>query len=538
VSDWMMMRRNWAVLWLFVSLWIGACNGFGPSTSEDEDLGSNTNWLLRCDTDAECGGELSCICGACSRYCSGPEDCESGSTCPIGRGAFQLACPQQVLEGVESSCRAGCDADEDCGVAGLCVDAVCVETTAEPCVGASELVWDSEPGTLQARVGSLFGSGFYLPGQSQLLPVDEVYQPAELAVRVLDEGGQPLVGCEVVFATEESSGYAFAASPSSDADGKVSFLWTAGSAAEQTMEAHVLTDEGKWLSVSAQGEARAHDEAPMSSDPDPLLGTRFTALGLSFPTGTATESVRVRFLPHTFPPSAIYSVFTTSGFELWLINGSTETAEVGTLSDVERLGFFRVQGSNTLAGSVLFSAEPGTCMPSGMDMVCNEPAAWSLGEETTWRIDARPVAPGEIVSDYEYGSPPACAGEVGCTDFSIYLLRAGDDPELRAIMRSPIVDDMSVRSAFLDADFGDESAFASSCLLTEQSSYFVAHEVLSAGEWTPSVDGELGASPFGFRGEVCANYAAYPRDGGYFLSAGGPSPVSTPHLPESSLSLD
>lgn len=44
---------------------------------------SHTNWLRSCETDQECGGALSCVCGVCTLTCSTDADCAAvdGSAC-------------------------------------------------------------------------------------------------------------------------------------------------------------------------------------------------------------------------------------------------------------------------------------------------------------------------------------------------------------------------------------------------------------------------------------------------------------------------
>jgi len=45
----------------------------GPSAS-----GTKTNWFRECDSDADCGEELSCTCGTCTLPCNADTECEEG----------------------------------------------------------------------------------------------------------------------------------------------------------------------------------------------------------------------------------------------------------------------------------------------------------------------------------------------------------------------------------------------------------------------------------------------------------------------------
>ncbi len=116
------IRIAWATLPLFAflgSIAVGCEPEPGPRTD------SQTNWLRACDQDAECG-ELSCLCGVCSRDCEGDPECDDlgGSTCVAEqeRGSI-AACGGQkppaaglcLPRCVEGSCAEG----QMC-VAGLC----------------------------------------------------------------------------------------------------------------------------------------------------------------------------------------------------------------------------------------------------------------------------------------------------------------------------------------------------------------------------------------------------------------------------------
>jgi hypothetical protein len=61
---------------------IPGCGGDGPGISGN----SNTNWLQSCDSDAECGKGLSCLCGVCTLECRTQAQCAS-----LGESAMCLS---------------------------------------------------------------------------------------------------------------------------------------------------------------------------------------------------------------------------------------------------------------------------------------------------------------------------------------------------------------------------------------------------------------------------------------------------------------
>lgn len=91
---------------------------------ESPQLGTQTNWLTLCETSDDCG-ELSCICGTCTRACSAEPDCHdlTAATCidRADQGAI-AACDGQTP--AESFCLPRCG-DEVCPAGTACVAGVC-----------------------------------------------------------------------------------------------------------------------------------------------------------------------------------------------------------------------------------------------------------------------------------------------------------------------------------------------------------------------------------------------------------------------------
>jgi hypothetical protein len=97
-----------------LALGLHAC---GRAASEEElQIDSNTNWLMRCDSDDQCSGALRCYCGQCSLPCSQTEECGllSGAECSPSGNAACSGAPSGGL------CVLGCQSDAECGTDFTC----------------------------------------------------------------------------------------------------------------------------------------------------------------------------------------------------------------------------------------------------------------------------------------------------------------------------------------------------------------------------------------------------------------------------------
>lgn len=106
-----MMRT--ALLGLGVGVALAACS---PSSSPE--AGSQTNWLLACDSSEECGG-LECLCGACNARCESDAACAElpGASCVAAthEGAIALCSGQPPPSGLcLPSCEASCPEGTSC----------------------------------------------------------------------------------------------------------------------------------------------------------------------------------------------------------------------------------------------------------------------------------------------------------------------------------------------------------------------------------------------------------------------------------------
>jgi hypothetical protein len=109
-------RLRGAALRLGLLLLASACS------PQAETSGTNTNWLRRCQNDAECGEQGQCLCGRCTLACDSTAAC----------GDEALVCTEDVASVVQCqgqptrTCQPACSSDRDCGdrhcLAGACVD--------------------------------------------------------------------------------------------------------------------------------------------------------------------------------------------------------------------------------------------------------------------------------------------------------------------------------------------------------------------------------------------------------------------------------
>src|ERR1041385_5082346 len=105
---------------LFVAVLGGGC-----ATRESRGTDSNTNWLKPCTRNDECG-DLTCLCGQCSRTCGANADCASlpGGVCRPNV-EHPSACGADPGSG---ACAVACGSDRDCAslaltcVLGFCED--------------------------------------------------------------------------------------------------------------------------------------------------------------------------------------------------------------------------------------------------------------------------------------------------------------------------------------------------------------------------------------------------------------------------------
>ena len=138
---------------LLVALAALGCSEPGSAPSE----GSNSNWLLACESDAECGSAAACRCGGCTRECSSDVECG---------GLENARCTAATENGRASQCR-GAEQDSSFGIClPRCEPGSCLEGQA--CVQGSCV--------LAARPSSAFCQAVPAPDQGARTWADELVQ--------------------------------------------------------------------------------------------------------------------------------------------------------------------------------------------------------------------------------------------------------------------------------------------------------------------------------------------------------------------------
>jgi hypothetical protein len=118
-----LQRNSWqGYLWL--ALLTLACQGQSSTPSE----GSNSNWLIACSGDSECGAAFSCRCGGCSRECDSDADCDGFADARCSAATENARASQcRTRDSVQSFgiCLPRCEAGS-CNTGQACIDAACV----------------------------------------------------------------------------------------------------------------------------------------------------------------------------------------------------------------------------------------------------------------------------------------------------------------------------------------------------------------------------------------------------------------------------
>jgi hypothetical protein len=106
------MRAALLIVAGVVSAAVG-CGNDGPQAT-----GTKTDWLITCDTEADCDAEqdLSCLCGICTKTCTSVADCEEG------------VCGSAIAT------TAACGNESEFAIAG---EQICLPEPAEECVEAT-----------------------------------------------------------------------------------------------------------------------------------------------------------------------------------------------------------------------------------------------------------------------------------------------------------------------------------------------------------------------------------------------------------------
>jgi hypothetical protein len=100
-----------------------ACGG------DDPQVGGETHWLSACDENADCGDDLRCICGSCTRACSADDACHGNrpAACyDMGSPLLLQRCPGLSGGHGGGVCLPSCSADAQCSDDKGCVENACL----------------------------------------------------------------------------------------------------------------------------------------------------------------------------------------------------------------------------------------------------------------------------------------------------------------------------------------------------------------------------------------------------------------------------
>lgn len=131
------MRKTDA--WALVFTLLAACGG----KTDEGGTDSSSHWLERCGSDADCEGDLSCLCNVCTRTCN-----SDGACSDLGAGAV-CSEPADSCSSREPVCTLECETGDDCA-SGRCADGSCVDVDAGAESAASDEAGSNGSG------GSLF----------------------------------------------------------------------------------------------------------------------------------------------------------------------------------------------------------------------------------------------------------------------------------------------------------------------------------------------------------------------------------------------
>jgi hypothetical protein len=518
---------------------------FGCETTEP-GAGSNTNWLRPCDADAACGDALSCLCGVCTAPCD--ETCSElpNAVCVTPESAAgRELCGELRLDGAATGiCLPACSADAPCDPGQLCLDGSClqlasVDDSASGCVAGAKLQIGTGGVELEARYGTVFGNGLYLPVAYDERPADwvEPTDAAPIVVFVQNQWGDRLADCPVRFITGEGSGLAFANRSDGDKNGTLYAYWVAGDQRDQTLTATLVDQKGVVRSVSVSGTAYANDEGPQSTDDAATVATRPATVRLWYGLPDTSNGLRVMVSPSTYPHHAFYSAVNIEGFFAGLQNTSDVDALTEDVADADRVLIASVWNLAEGDAQQLYGMDGLDCGPHSQDLGgirCTLAGAWQPDQAYVFQLERTTLAMGEAGPDYETLGylTEACASAAGCTDYTLWYGTPEAPDELQRVVA------YRYQSGELAGSFGSfiqpysDLPEQNSCLATPVYDAHFLPFVQNGGAFEPVVDASFSAAYLSWHNEVCANYDAVPEATGFRLVTGGPRPLGRPELPD------
>jgi hypothetical protein len=516
---------------------------WGCETTEP-GAGSNTNWLRPCDEDAPCGDTFSCVCGVCTAPCDTTcQELPNAVCVKAESAAVRELCGELPLDGATTGmCLPACGTDAPCDPGQLCLDGGCLQLasaddSASGCVAGATLQIGTGSAPLEARHGTVFGHGLYLPVAHDERPADwvEPTEPAPVVVFVTSPSGDRLADCPVRFITGEGSGTAFANRPASDQNGTLYAFWVAGNEREQTLTATLVDQKGVVRSLSVSGTAYANDEGPQSTDDAATVATRPATVRLSYALPATSSGLRVVLSPSTYPHHSFYSAVNIDGFFAGLQNTSDVDAQVEDVPDADRVLIASVWNLAEGDAQQLYGMDGLECVPHGQDLGgirCTLAGAWQPEQAYVFQLERTTLALGETGPDYEalgYLTEP-CASTAGCTDYTLWYGTPEATDDLQRVVA------YRYQSGELAGSFGSfiqpysDLPEQNSCLATPVYDAHFLPFIQQGDTFEPVVDASFSAAYLSWYNEVCANYSAEPEANGFHLITGGPRPLGRPVL--------
>ena len=574
-----------AGLALLAALCMSACVSGTPGT------GSKTNWLQSCQGDSMCGPGNACLCGVCTRSCNEDNTCAglgaarcAPVTSGLGRSLCGTPAPSPIPITVSSEggastqgaggsssslgsglCLPACQADGDCGLDALCLEGLCSPVVAAPCPSAAALDFiavDSRQalfarapadgtadgvlqlGLPQARLGTFFADGLYLPVSYDTQPTTwiEPIQPLRFEVLVQDVNRSPVPGCIVTWLTGLESGWAFGDTPMTDADGRVTGRWVAGTRGIETVVAAVAREGQRPLVARLVGEARPQDADPKAAAPLPVPTTVKPVpvyLGETLPTDTDRVSVTATLV--AIPPGTFHAIAYLPGMVTGLYNLSTTRVLEEATPENARVVSVAVDRTPELEASVLWTGTGVTCATDSTatyTLNCRRASAWVSGESQTFDVELQLLAANAgAPADYAalgYATT-ACTSTTGCTDYTVFVKRGLGPRERIAAVRYPQREAPTWLSHYVDP-YG-AALGANSCLATPRSELLVAATMHRPNGDERLLTGTFSALYNTWHNQPCVNYGAAALGTQFYLTSGGSYPFSAPLMPGGSRSL-
>lgn len=351
-----------------------------------------------------------------------------------------------------------------------------------------------------ARYGTVFGTTLYQADDPS------TYNPQKITVQV-SNGGVPVAGCEVAFAADHGNGWVFPDAKTTDASGRLSAYWTAGTLPNQAATATIAIEGGGSSSANINGNAQ------------PIAETRGNSIHFTAYASSSYTEYEVQVTPVTAPPTTYYETQGWSGAYGGIqFDGASTQVLFSVWSTDSQSAQLRDGGACNV--TVKFSGEgTGTSCrlrfpPSANGAVPGLPSDYMLRAGDTYQT--------HLLVSY----PDDCNDQ--CTDYTFTFtdLTRHLGPISLGTQRYMAKVEPSYNDSFVE-DWG--SSPGDDCISAgARTAYFHDMRARVAGTWKPIVSGSFSPNFVPTNSEICANYYAGVESGKFLLSSGGDTLVGPP----------